>query len=92
MLFDLDQDPDEHVDLAKGDCHAKTIVRLYGHLHAWGLRMSQRVTRSDDDLENMRGRSLRKGILPFLKDGTEVPAEWTEKFRGPVDRVTSDNP
>jgi hypothetical protein len=27
---------------------------------------------------------LRKGILPFLKDGSEVDAELTIKYRGPA--------
>jgi len=33
----------------------------------------------------MRGRSLRRGILPFLVDGSEVPDELTELYRGPMD-------
>ena len=32
----------------------------------------------------MRGASLRKGILPFLKDGSEVEAELIEKYKGPA--------
>ena len=32
----------------------------------------------------MRGRSGRRGILPFLKDGSEVDAELTVKYRGPA--------
>jgi len=84
MLFDLQEDPDEITDLAKGDGHVDIIARLYDHLAEWGRRMSQRVTRSDKDIEAMRGRSLRKGILPFLVDGSEVPEELTEKYRGPA--------
>ena len=58
--------------------------RLYKDLHHWGLRLSQRVTKSEDEIINMRGRSLRRGILPFLVDGTEVPDELTEKYVGPI--------
>ena len=82
MLFDLETDPEEYHDLAKGDAHKEEIDRLYGYLAEWGRRMSQRVTRSDDEIIAMRGKSLRKGILPFLSDGTEVPEELTEKYRG----------
>ena len=32
----------------------------------------------------MRGRSLKRGILPFLADGTEVPEEWLSKYVGPA--------
>ncbi|QFT33743.1 Arylsulfatase [Labrenzia sp. THAF82] len=84
MLFDLVTDPDEFVDLAKGNEHTAEIDRLYGYLAQWGRRLAQRVTKSEDDIKAMRGRSRRKGILPFLKDGTEVPAELTEAYRGPA--------
>lgn len=84
MLFDLKTDPDEFHDLAKGEAHTAEIAGLYDHLAEWGRRMSQRVTRSEADIDRMRGASVRKGILPFLADGTEVPDELTEKYRGPV--------
>ncbi|MEO0864390.1 MAG: sulfatase-like hydrolase/transferase [Pseudomonadota bacterium] len=84
MLFDLETDPRELDDLARRAGHQDVIDRLTGHLHDWGLRMSQRVTKSEADVEAMRGASLRKGILPFLKDGSEVDAELTEKYRGPA--------
>ncbi len=84
MLFDLETDPDEFVDLGASDAHGEVIARLYDHLREWGLRMSQRVTRSDAQIDAMRGRSRRRGILPFLKDGSEVPPELTEKYRGPA--------
>ncbi|KIN63769.1 Sulfatase [Sulfitobacter noctilucicola] len=82
MLFDLENDPEEFDDLAKGDTHKAEIERLYGLLAVWGRRMSQRVTKSEDDIKGMRGASLRKGILPFLVDGSEVPEELTAKYRG----------
>ncbi len=84
MLFDLHSDAAEFHDLAKQPGHEQVIARLYDHLGAWGRRMSQRVTRSDADIEAMRGRSARRGILPFLKDGSEVPEELTAKYRGPA--------
>ncbi len=86
MLFDLETDPDEFHDLGKGDSHQAEIERLYGCLGQWGRRMSQRVTKSDDDIRAMRGKSVRRGILPFLADGSEAPAELTEKYRGPAGR------
>ena len=84
MLFDLETDPDEFHDLAKGSTHKAEIDRLYDNLAEWGRRMSQRVTKSEDDIKAMRGRSLRRGILPFLYDGSEVEAELTIKYRGPA--------
>ncbi len=82
MLFDLKTDPEEFHDLAKGDDSRSEIDRLYGYLAMWGRRLCQRVTRSEDDIKAMRGRSARRGILPFLFDGSEVPDELIEKYRG----------
>jgi arylsulfatase A-like enzyme len=84
MLFDLHNDPQEFHDLAKGLNHGAVIDKMYGHLRTWGLRLSQRVTKSEDDIKAMRGRSMRRGILPFLFDGSEASEELTEKYRGPV--------
>ncbi|GGA27819.1 sulfatase-like hydrolase/transferase [Neptunicoccus cionae] len=84
MLFDLKTDPEEFYDLGDSAEHAAVRDKLYAHLHEWGLRMSQRVTRSEEDIRNSRGRSGRKGILPFLYDGTEVPEELIQFYRGPA--------
>ncbi|MFK7857155.1 MAG: sulfatase-like hydrolase/transferase [Granulosicoccus sp.] len=84
MLFDLHEDPDELEDLAKTDRHQEQTDRLYGYLAQWGRRLSQRVTRSDDDIKSMRGKSIRRGVLPFLKDGSEVDASLTETYRGKI--------
>ncbi|MEO9528745.1 sulfatase-like hydrolase/transferase [Roseibium sp.] len=87
MLFDLTSDPQEFHDLAKSAGHQAEIDRLYGLLGQWGRRMSQRVTRSEDDIAAMRGRSARRGILPFLYDGTEVPEEMTARYRSRTQTV-----
>ncbi len=84
MLFDLRADPEEFHDLAKAFDHEDQIDRLYGLLARWGRRMAQRVTKSDDDIRAMRGRSARRGILPFMVDGSEVPEELTQVYRGPA--------
>lgn len=84
MLFDLQEDPDEFHDLAKGTAHQQDIDRLYTYLATWGRRLAQRVTRSEDDIKAMRGRSARRGILPFLYDGSEVDEELTARYRVPA--------
>ncbi len=84
MLFDLEQDPNEFNDLAKSNSNGEDIDRLYGYLAQWGRRLSQRVTKSEDDIKAMRGRSLRRGIIPFLADGTEVDQELLSKYQGKV--------
>ena len=82
MLFDLKADPEEFHDLAKGTDHQAEIDRLYEHLASWGRRMSQRVTKSQQDILAMRGGSRRKGIFTYLADGSEVPAELIERYKG----------
>ena len=91
MLFDLQTDSEELYDLAKEGTHQAEIDRLYQMLADWALRCAQRVTKSDDDIRAMRGKSLRKGILPFMVDGTEVPEELTAAYRGRAEKdYTSD--
>ena len=87
MLFDLHADPDEFHDLAKAARHEVEIDRLYALLADWGRRCNQRVTKSEDDIRAMRGKSIRKGILPFLVDGSEVPRELTAAYRGPASKT-----
>ncbi len=87
MLFDLETDPDEFHDLAKSDAHQDQIDRLYGHLATWGRRMSQRVTKSEDDIRAMRGKSARKGILITMFDGSDVPEHSMEFYSGPAPKL-----
>ena len=84
MLFDLETDPEEFTDLAKGDAHGDEIARLHEMLAEWGRRCGQRVTVSDDAIRGMRGKSLRRGVLPFMLDGSEVDEELTQIYRGPA--------
>ncbi|NRB00768.1 MAG: sulfatase-like hydrolase/transferase [Rhodobacteraceae bacterium] len=84
MLFDLAADPLELTDLAKTSGHEGQIARLYDLLGQWSRRCGQRATMSDADINALRGKSLRKGILPFLVDGSEVPEDLTEAYRGPA--------
>ena len=85
MLFDLKEDPKEFHDLAKGQKHQNEIDRLYIGLGSWGRRLSQRVTKSEEDIKASRGRSLRRGIVPFLADGSEVEPELLIKYNGKVE-------
>lgn len=82
MLFDLENDPGELVDLGGGTDHDDIIALMYARLGQWARRNSQRVTRSDDDLAAMSGKSLRRGILLGLYDGSEVSPDLTVKYFG----------
>ena len=82
MLFDLAADPNELVDLGADPAHEAVRQRMAAALHAWGLRPSQRTTRSDAQLINMRGKSQGQGILIGVWDESDVPAELWSAYRG----------
>ncbi|MEM9320584.1 MAG: sulfatase-like hydrolase/transferase [Pseudomonadota bacterium] len=92
MLFDLETDPDEFLDLGGQSGHEAAFEKMYSYLAQWGRRMAQRVTRSDRELLAMRGRSIRRGILPFLYDGTEAPADLTQFYRGAAKTIVTPLP
>ncbi|UWS08464.1 sulfatase-like hydrolase/transferase [Phaeobacter inhibens] len=89
MLFDLQEDPDELVDLAKSGAHQKVIDLMYDRLLEWGLRMSQRITLSDTQIATRRGKSARKGILLGVYEPSEVDDTLTEAYRRPIPKPTS---
>ncbi len=82
MLFDLQHDPEELNDLGGDPDHADIIEQMYTRLGTWARRISQRTTRSDDQIRAMRGQALRKGILLGLYDGSEVDDELLARYRG----------
>ena len=78
MLFDLASDPDELHDLGTDPAYAGERDRLEAALAQWGLRQSQRTTRSDQQILNARGKTARRGILIGIWDESDIPAElWT---------------
>ena len=51
-------------------------------LNAWGLRLSQRTTRSEEQIRQSRGKSQRRGILIGVWDETDVPDELWSSVSG----------
>ncbi|PCJ10028.1 MAG: phosphonate monoester hydrolase [Rhodobacteraceae bacterium] len=88
MLFDLDADPDELVDLGESIAHGEVIDKMYARLHQWALRMSQRITLSDDQIISGRGKADLQGILLGVYQAEEVDAKLTRKYRGPVPKTS----
>ncbi|MEP2715018.1 sulfatase-like hydrolase/transferase [Pseudophaeobacter sp.] len=84
MLFDLQEDPDELVDLGRSAGHGAVIDLMYDRLRHWGLRMSQRTTVSDSQITAGRGKSGQKGILLGVFEPEDVAQDLTQKIRGPV--------
>ncbi len=82
MLFDLSADPAELVDLGASPAHDEVRRHMAARLHDWGLRLSQRTTRSESQIKAMRGKSARKGILIGVWDEAELPAELWSGYPG----------
>ena len=82
MLYDLASDPSEFRDLGADPACEAERQRLAGALAEWGLRLSQRTTRSERQMIEARGKSQRKGILIGVWDEAEIPAELWSKYLG----------
>ncbi len=81
ILFDLENDPEELVDLGDSADHSDVIAQMYHHLFAWARRPSQRTTRSEEQLIGMRSRSGGTGIMIGIYDENDTPLELTVKYR-----------
>jgi arylsulfatase A-like enzyme len=84
MLFDLVNDPSEFNDLGADPAYAGERQRLEGALARWGLRLSQRQTRSEQQIRGMRGKAERRGILIGVWDETDVAPELWSGYLGEI--------
>ncbi|WP_422049291.1 sulfatase-like hydrolase/transferase [Shimia sp.] len=82
LLFDLVNDPNELADLGQSAEHAEIIAMMYDHLFTWTRRQSQRTTRSEEQLNEMRTKSGGKGVVIGIYDENDAPLELTVKYRG----------
>ncbi|SNT07675.1 sulfatase-like hydrolase/transferase [Antarctobacter heliothermus] len=82
LLFDLRNDPMELADLGAREDHAKIIDAMYDKLFTWTRRQSQRTTRSEAQLVEMRTKSGRRGIVLGVYDENDIPLDLTVHYRG----------
>ena len=82
MLFDLKNDPQELKDLGSDPKYAEVRRRYSDYLAEWGLRQSQRVTRSEEQIKGMRGRAQQFGILIGVYDETDIDDKFWVGYRG----------
>jgi arylsulfatase A-like enzyme len=82
MLFDLKSDPLELADLGADPACAAECEKLEKVLSAWGLRYSQRTTRSESQIRAARGKSVRKGVLVGVWDENELSDELWSRYLG----------
>ncbi|MFK7750922.1 MAG: sulfatase-like hydrolase/transferase [Sedimentitalea sp.] len=81
ILFDLTADPDELTDLGDSAEHSTIIDKMYEHLFVWTRRVSQRTTRSEEQLLEMRTKSRKRGIVVGVYDENDVPLELSVRYR-----------
>ncbi len=82
ILFDLVNDPLELTDLGDREEYSEVIARMYDKLFAWTRRPSQRTTRSEAQLMEMRTKTRRRGVIIGVYDENDTPLELTVNYRG----------
>ncbi|MCB1389977.1 MAG: sulfatase-like hydrolase/transferase [Rhodobacteraceae bacterium] len=82
MLFDLQDDPQELVDLGESPDHQAVIAEMYGHLNAWFRRCDQRITRSRRALEAMGGAIGRRGVTIGVYSEREADPDLVVRYVG----------
>jgi len=82
ILHDLGADPNEFRDLGADPAFADQRERMMAALNAWGLRLSQRTTVSEQQIRDRRGKSQRRGILMGVWDESELPDDLWSRYQG----------
>lgn len=82
MLFDMQTDPSEFHDLGSSADHRDIIDLMYQRLGKWARRSSQRVTKSDAQIEAGKTRPKGVGIVLGVYDESEIDPDLTVKYRG----------
>jgi len=86
MLFDLEADPDELIDLGASAEHGEIIAMMYERLGVWSRRASQRTTVSADEILARRTGVPRTGVILGVVDGSEVSEAELACYTGPAPR------
>ena len=84
LLFDLQNDPDEMVDMGRDPAQAEVVAMFLDRLSAWARRPSQRTTMPHDRLLAMRkGGAEEVGIFIGHYDERDLPPEWVARTIAP---------
>ena len=82
MLFYLETDPNELVDLGRDPAYEEQRPACYDRLGEWARRCAQRNTLSDEEIVSLRGNSRRKGIVLGMADPSAADPELTVRYSG----------
>ncbi len=79
ILYDLETDPDEFIDLGADEEYSNEITRLSGAMFDWARRQHNRVTLSDEKIDNdMCHDDAVEGVYLGFWDEQELAA-WKAK-------------
>ncbi len=79
MLYDRATDPLEQVDQGRNPAYGDAVAMMQARLHRWGLRMSQRTTRSDREI---LAKGRQTGVIIGAYDQGDVSPEQMATYRG----------
>jgi len=82
MLFDLEHDKEELVDLGRDPASADVINACYAKLFEWMRRPSQRTTMTKAELLARRKRPAHTGILLGAETRADVEPELLQRYTG----------
>jgi len=82
MLFDLQNDPQEVIDLGVDAAHDAIRAQLLEALQLWSRRPSQRTTVATGALLAARRKPSRTGVILGAVSEADAPADLTVKYRG----------
>ena len=82
ILFDLENDPQELVDLGASPDHADVLAEMQSLLWRWARRVSQRTSLSKEELIAMRTAFRGKGILLGFWDENDEPTDAGSLYVG----------
>lgn len=83
ILFDLDNDPEEFVDLGESPAHEEIIAMMYDRLGRWGRRLSQRTTISDRKIKELSEIDDGVGIIIGAYEENDVSDATASYYQGP---------
>ena len=90
MLFDLENDPQELRDLGADPAYADVRQRFDRRAGANGaLRLVAALTRSEQQMRNMRGSADKRGVLIGVWDESDVPDEMWKGYLERSSRLSS---
>ncbi|NOX40095.1 MAG: sulfatase-like hydrolase/transferase [Alphaproteobacteria bacterium] len=93
MLFDLTHDPNEFNDLGDDPAFHTQIEKMYQKLGSWGRRMSQRTTKSDEQIraaiENPRRDGILLGVFDEGDTGQKQAAFLQDNKAGPLPDIAA---